>query len=323
MDFAQGLAALSPLAGLAGALFSGGQSAEKPGSAPPPKEDAEVVGGSARADANAKASLDEAADDAAKDKKPGGKPADRGAAFAELKRRTMDKMKNPTAGRAKKVSDTLSASYDELAKSFNAGKGKDPGSKDAYIAKKWFDAFYYLKCKDYAIDLIDAGNQGTGAPSLTALIKTTETEAKKKKGGDMKAVKGRSTTYTGMTVGELAAAEKANPTMQPGCAVHVKLHFEEPVPYQTSPDAHHWIVYDGNGLFTHSFGQGVSGDKMDGFLAAFAKKYFKTPAWSKLWKDKRFSAEPGKGVPRGDLMPRVSAVYDPKEAGGKNKGGDA
>lgn len=293
-------------------------------------------------EANARASLGEAADKSAAAcaaaPKAGAK-GDFSAAYEQLKAETMAKIGDKNDERGVEVTGNLTADYEAAKAAFEAQKGageaaadgkhkkgkskapKDPGSLDAFIRARWFDAYWHFKCLDFAAAIVKSGaKKGEKTVALRTMVRhATEAAAE----GDEAVAKmpGRSTTHAGKTMQQLADAEAASPTMAPGAVVHLKLHWQRPAPYDPESDFHHWIVYDGGGLFTDSFSRHKPASAFDPFLQRFVKNHFGEGKFGGHRKETlpdgvtpRFVDKVGAKHPKAGLQPLVSAVYDPKAA---------
>jgi len=162
---------------------------------------------------------------------------------------------------------------------------------------------------------------GSKSAGLARLV--SQTEKASTGGGDVAAVKGRTTLHRGKTLNQMALDEKGNPRLAPGASVHVKLHWEGDNPYEFKDDFHHWMVYAGNGKLSDTLtGKDKSGSSMDAAMKGWVRKSFKMADYAFMHADPRFSEEKKNGVPipKKDLQPLVSAEYDPRMTVAK-KGG--
>lgn len=243
-------------------------------------------------------------------------------AYAEAKRWTMERLDDRDA-RAHSVHARLTAQWEAAREKFEAwvtsGRPqqrrppRDPGAMEVFIQARWFKAYWYLKCYQFAakVQSLLSGRH----PSLMALVGAAKRSAEA--GEDGGKVSGRTALHRGATLAELAARELANPQLAPGTSIHVKLSFELDSPYDPVENFHHWVVYAGDGKFSDSLtGQNKSGDAHDRTLRAWVKSAFKNAAYRGLHDDPRFVAETRRGapVPVAGLQPRVTAEYDPRQA---------
>jgi len=260
--------------------------------------------------ANARASLEGAAADAPGKAKGG---IDMAAAYRELEAWTMTRMD--------KAGDALTVKANQKLEVDFAKKGT--GDKGAFWRKNWFKAYWHYQCKKFAIALTEH-IPGKQFGNLKTLISQTQ-DASNKKGDVATEIVGRTEMYRGMTIGEVAAAEKSSPQLKPGMVLQVKLHYKIDHPYMPAKDFQHWVTYVGNGRFSDTMvGHDSPGADYDPRLASWVKTDFAVASRNpkngalRYDKDPEFAvagAKTPKPVP--GLLPRVSAVYDPSVADSK------
>jgi len=238
-------------------------------------------GADAKVEQDVKAEIDQAA---AKSKSDDAK-VDVSQAYDQAKAWTMGQQTSLETKRAKAVKTKLDMKWAAADKAYNdwvAGgrvppkRGKPPeppGDHDVYVNANWFREYWSLWCYQFA-QKVSEFLDGSKSAGLARLV--SQTEKASTGGGDVAAVKGRTTLHRGKTLNQMALDEKGNPRLAPGASVHVKLHWEGDNPYEFKDDFHHWMVYAGNGKLSDTLtGKDKSGSSMDAAMKGWVRKSFK------------------------------------------------